>query len=185
MEKEMIGKARVGVSPVAIVGAIVNGKANFATLGGYGGMAQNPPLVYITLAKPHYTNAGIRETGYFSVNLPGPGLVKETDYVGLVSGRNVDKSRVFKTFYGSVDRAPMIEECPINILCKVFKEIDLPNNDVFIGEIVEVYVDRACLTDGKPDITKINPLLLATGAYWCLGKQAGTAYLDGKSLIKK
>lgn len=185
MEKVMIGKERVGAVPVVIAGAIVNGKPNYITLGGFGSMSRAPPIVYITSAKAHYTNAGIKEAGYFSVNVPSPGLVEKTDYVGLVSGREVDKSGVFTPFFGSVDKAPMIRECPVNMLCKVIDRIDLPNNDVFLGEILEVYVSGDCLTDGKPDVRKINPVLLAGGLYWELGSVVGTAYKDGKALIKK
>ncbi len=76
------------------------------------------PTISIMSGKMHYTNAGIRETGYFSVNIPTPGIVRETDYVGLVSGETVEKSNVFNSFFGSMDKAPMIEECPVNLLCK-------------------------------------------------------------------
>jgi len=185
MDKVMIGKERQGAAPIVIAGALVDGKANYITIGGFGGMSRAPPMVYITSAKAHYTNAGIKETGYFSVNVPSPDLVQKTDFVGLVSGRDNDKSGIFTPFYGSVDKAPMIRECPVNILCKVFKQVDLPNNDVFIGEILEVYVDSDCITDGKPDAKKINPVLLAGGLYWELGKVIGTAYKDGKALMQK
>jgi len=177
----MIGKEKVGTAPVVIAGAIVDGKTNYITLGGFGLISLTPPIVYITLAKTHYTNAGIKDNGYFSVNLPSSDMVKKTDYVGLVSGRDIDKSDVFMPFFGSVDKAPMIQECPVNILCKVIDHIDLPNNDVFLGEILEVYVSGDCLTDGKPDIKKINPLILAGGLYYEIGNVVGTAYQDGKS----
>jgi len=185
MEKVLIGKMPVSPAPVVIAGAIVNGKANYLTLGGYGLMSMQPPIVYITLNKAHYTNAGIKENGYFSVNIPSPDLVVKTDYVGLVSGRDTDKSGVFTPFYGSVDKAPMIEECPVNILCKVINTLDLPNNDVFIGEVLEVHVSKGCLTDGKPDANKIKPMVLMGGLYRELGGTAGFAYREGKALIKK
>ena len=169
MEKVMIGKEKVGVAPLVIAGATVDGKANYITLGGFGSMSRAPPIVYITLAKVHYTNAGIKDNGYFSVNVPSSDLVQKTDYVGLVSGRDIDKSDVFTPFFGSVDKAPMIRECPVNMLCKVIDHIDLPNNDVFLGEILEVYVSEDCLTDGKPDVKKINPLILSGGLNCELG----------------
>ena len=181
MEKVMIGKEKVGAAPVVIAGAIVDGKANYITFGGFGSMSRAPPIVYITLAKAHYTNAGIKDNGYFSVNVPSSDLVQKTDYIGLVSGRDIDKSEVFTPFFGSVDKAPMIRECPVNMLCKVIDHIDLPNNDVFLGEILEVYVSGECLTDGKPDVKKTNPLILAGGLYCELGNVVGTAYRDGKS----
>lgn len=184
MEKIIIGKSPIGPSPSVIAGALVNGKPNYLTLGNYGGMSINPPLVYISVNKAHYSNAGIKENGYFSVNIPSEDLVLKMDYVGLVSGKDVDKSGVFTTFYGSVDKAPLIEECPANVLCKVLEMVDLPNNEVFIGEIIETHVNKDCVTDDKPDITKINPVLLGGGKYCKLGSQCGNAFSDGKALIK-
>jgi flavin reductase (DIM6/NTAB) family NADH-FMN oxidoreductase RutF len=112
--------------------------------------------------------------------------MQETDYVGLVSGRDTDKSKVFKSFFGSVDKAPLIEECPINMLCKLTKTVDLPGRDIFIGEVLETYVNEECLTDGRLDFMKINPLLFTSpdASYWELGKIVGTAYKEGKTMIK-
>ena len=174
MEKIMIGNRSVGVSPAVIAGALVNGKPNYITLGSYGGVSRNPPTVYISVNKSHYTNAGIKENGYFSVNFPSKDLVEKTEYVGRVSGKDVDKSGVFTSFFGSAPKAPMIEECPVNILCRLIQTIDLPRNEVFIGEILETYVGKDFVADGNPDIKKINPLLLAGGSYWELGQQVKT-----------
>ncbi len=185
MQKVLVGNMTVSPSPTVIAGALVDGKENYLTLGGYGGMSMNPPMVYITVNKAHYTNAGIKENGYFSVNIPSSDMVVKTDYVGLVSGRDTDKSGVFSNFYGSVKKAPMISECPVNMLCKVFKIVDLPNNDVFIGEIVETYVSDGCLTDGKPDPAKIKPMVMMGGSYLGLGDVVGAAFKEGRALIKK
>lgn len=188
MEKVMTGKMPASAVPAVIVGAMVNGKANYLTLGCFGLMSISKPTVCIMSGKPHYTNVGIRESGYFSVNVPSAGNVRETDYVGLVSGQKTDKSEVFTSFFGSTDKAPMIEECPVNLLCKVVKTDELPNvqgHELFFGEVVETYVSKDCMTDGQPDVQKINPLLLASGCYWGLGDQAGVAWREGLSLIKR
>jgi flavin reductase (DIM6/NTAB) family NADH-FMN oxidoreductase RutF len=185
MAKSMVGNSRIGISPSVIVGAVVNGKANYITLGQYSGLSMNPPMVCISTRKAHYTNAGIKENGYFSVNIPSDNVVQKMDYVGLVSGKDTDKSGVFTNFYGAVDKAPMIEECPVNMLCKVDRVVDLPNYDVFFGEIIETYVDQDCLTDEKPDMEKINQVLLSGGKYCHVGSECGNAFSDGKALIKK
>ena len=192
MSKVNIGTTPASLSPAIIAGAIVNGKANYLTLGGCGGMSRSPPLMYITLNKAHYTNAGIKEHGWFSVNVPSRDQVVRTDYVGLVSGKDTDKSGVFTPFYGKAGNAPMIEECPVNILCRVIQTVYMPsqtNAEIFIAEIEEVYVNKECMTDGKPDFNKIKPIMLAGGAGGALylemtGKPAGVAYHDGKMLIK-
>jgi flavin reductase (DIM6/NTAB) family NADH-FMN oxidoreductase RutF len=185
VDKKMVGKTSVGVTPVVIAGALVKGKPNYLTLGNYGTMCPRPATVYISVNKAHYTNAGIKENGYFSVNIPSKELVQKTDYVGLVSGKDTDKSGVFSAFYGTIDKAPMIKECPINILCKLIQTVDLPTQEVFIGEIVETYVNQEYVVNDKPDLKKINPLLLGGGNYWELGAKAGSSFMDGKALIKK
>ena len=56
-------------------------------------------------------------------------------------------------------KIPMIEECPINMECKVTKIIEIYDMEVFIGEIIETYVNQDLLTNGFPDTKKINPLI--------------------------
>ncbi len=185
MEKEMVGKSTVSAVPAVIAGALVDGKPNYVTLASFGGMSVNPAIVYISINKVRYTLPGVKENGYFSVNLPSKDQVVETDYVGIVSGKDVDKSTVFTTFYGSSDKAPLIEECPINILCKVIETVDLPNNEVFIGEIVETYVGKEYVVDGKPDLNMINQILLAGGKYCELGAPISNTREPGKALIKE
>jgi len=186
MEKVMLGKITVGATPAIIAGALVNGKPNYLAMGNYGGISPRPPpLVYLSVNKAHYTNAGIKETGYFTVNIPSKDLVQKTDYVGLVSGKDTDKSKVFTTFYGTIDKAPMISECPVNIVCKLVQLVDQPTQEIFIGEVVETWVAKDCITNDKPDIKKINPLMLAGGGYWELGNRVGNPFVDGKVLIKK
>ena len=171
--------------PIVIAGALVNGKENYLTIGAYGIMSVQPPVVYISSMKAHYTNTGIKETGYFSINVPPAGLVRETDYCGLVSGRETDKSCVFSPFYGKEKRAPMAGECPVNAVCRLTKTVTLPNNEVFIGEVVEYYVDGDCLKENSPDPKKTAPLLLYGRSYRNLGRATGTAFAAGKSLMKK
>ncbi|HMK46977.1 MAG TPA: flavin reductase family protein [Methanocella sp.] len=188
MEKVMIGKVPAAMCPTVIAGAMVNGKPNYNTLGCFGLITPQPPTVYIKSIKPHYTNLGIRETGYYSVNFPSPALVRKTDYLGLVSGKDVDKSTVFKSFFGSVDKAPMIEECPVNMLCKVIQTVEIPSQplcEIFIGEIEETYVNQDCIANGKPDMAKLWPLVMHGLQYWEItGRPVGTPWSEGKALIK-
>ena len=91
-------------------------------------------------------------------------MVKETDYCGVVSGSKSDKVREcgFKIFYGDLDKAPLIEQCPINIECEVLQIVALGDHSLVIGRIVESYITDDCFTKGTPDIRKINPLCFCT-----------------------
>jgi flavin reductase (DIM6/NTAB) family NADH-FMN oxidoreductase RutF len=185
MGKSLVGKSSILAMPTVVAGALVNGKPNYLTLGAFGLMSVNPPMLYISVNKAHFTNTGIKANGYYSVNFPSKEQAQKTDYVGLVSGKDTDKSGVFTAFYGSVNKAPMIKEFPACVLCKVTSMVDLPNNEVFIGEIVETWVNNDCLTEGKPDIRKINPLVLAGGGYCEIGNKVADAFSSGRALIKK
>ena len=173
--------------PICIASTIIEDKANFATYGCFGLLAPRPvAYVYIGSVEPHYTNIWIKEMDISVLTYLLLIKLKETDYVGLVSGHNTDKSKVFKTFYGKLDKAPLIEDCPINMLCKLTKTVDLPGRDIFIGEVIETYVDQECITDRKLDFKKINPLLFTSSnaKYWELGNIIGSAYKEGKTMIK-
>jgi len=189
-----MAKVKTGIMPfpvpICIVGTMVKEKINYATYGSFGLLSPRPKTyLYIGSQGSRYTNIGIKENGHFSVNIPSVEQMQKTDYVGLVSGHRTDKSAVFKSFFGSVDKAPMIEECPVNMLCKLIKTADLPDRDIFFGEVLETYVNEACVTDGVLDFTKINPLLYTmngpgNASYWKLGDVVGAAYKEGKALIK-
>jgi flavin reductase (DIM6/NTAB) family NADH-FMN oxidoreductase RutF len=121
------------------------------------------------------------------VNIPSVDLVKETDYCGLVSGRKFDKAAVFETFYGKLITAPMITECPINMECRLAQTVDMPNHDVFVGEIVEAYCDEKLAAEGDMvDFARANPILFAMydKSYFKLGERFADAWSVGKELIK-
>ena len=168
--------------PITLVGAIVEGKPNFLTIGFFAILSHLPPIVSVSLYKNHYTVKGIKEGGAFSVNIPSADMVKITDFCGIFSGRKVDKSKLFKSFYGQLNTAPMIEECPLNIECKLFRTIEAGNNLIFTGEVVSVYASKEVLSEGVPDIQAIDPLVLFGSVYhsWKFGPEIAGAYRTGK-----
>jgi len=172
--------------PVVLAGAVVGGKANFLAIGWISRVNSQPPMVAMSLSKRHHTNRGIREHKEFSVNLPGVTLLEQTDYCGLVSGRERDKSQLFTLFYGDLKHAPMIQECPLVFACRLVNIVELPSNDLFIGEIAETYAAADCLTGGAPDVAKMAPftLTMPDNTYWKIGSPAGKAWEAGRVLMK-
>ena len=172
-------------SLTTIIGATVDGKPNFITIAHVGIMNHGTPqYVSFGMAKVHYTNQGIHENRTFSVNIPSRDLVKETDYVGIVSGKKTDKSGLFDVFYGESKTAPMISSCPVVMECGLERVVDFPTHDVFVGEILETYADKSVLTDGKIDISKVKPLLfdMSSIKYWSLGEEIAKCWNIGKQL---
>jgi flavin reductase (DIM6/NTAB) family NADH-FMN oxidoreductase RutF len=177
-------------SLTTIVGAMVDGKPNWITIAHVGIMnhasGDVPQYLSIGLNKSHYTNQGIREHKEFSINIPSQKMLELTDYVGLVSGVNVDKSNLFTVTKGSLEYAPMIADCPVSMECKLAQTVTLGHHEVFIGEVVDTWVHEECLSDGKPDLALINPLLFdfMKVDYWSLGDRTGKPWRDGKALKK-
>ena len=173
--------------PCSLVGANVGGKANFLTVAWFTTANPKPPCVLVTMNKAHYTNAGIMENGTFSINIPSSDLVEKVDYCGLVSGRKVDKSAVFEVFYGKLKTAPLIKECPFSVECRLVQTVDLYQEQLFIGEIVAAYSEERYLTDGAPDMSKMNPFLLIQPRkmYATVGPDLAPAWGIGKKLIQE
>lgn len=167
--------------PVVLVGAEVDGKPNYATVGAFGVVCLEP-VFYISLKDSHYTTAGVRESGFFSVNIPSPGLVQVTDCCGMVSGRKMDKTGLFTAFYDEQGKAPMIRECPMNFLCKVIKSVPLYGFEMFYGEILASYANEDCFTEERPDPGKVNPLLIMGTGYYELGPRVGSVFKDGRAM---
>ena len=181
MAKIKIQNRPFGPFPTVLVGAEVEARPNYTTAGACGVVSMEPVL-YVSLRNIHHTTQGIKENGYFSVNIPSADQVQKTDYCGMVSGRTTDKSSMFTSFYDELGKAPLISECPMNMLCKVINTIPLFDFEFFLGEIVAAYVNEQCLTDGKPDPKKINPMILMGNNYWNLDQAIGAVFKEGAAL---
>jgi flavin reductase (DIM6/NTAB) family NADH-FMN oxidoreductase RutF len=167
--------------PMVVVGAEVEGKVNYMAVAWVSRVNANPPLIAVALGKSHHTNKGIHQHKEFSISVPSADIVKSVDHVGLVSGSRVDKETVFQAFYGELKHAPMVMECPIAMECRVAQVVDLPTNELFIGEIVGVYAEEQCLNNGRLIMEKMSPFLLTMpdNEYWSIGAQIGHAWKDG------
>ena len=123
----------------AIVGATVDGRPDFATVA-HVGIAHLKGIT-LGMGNIHLTNKGILENKTFSVNLPSEDMVVITDHIGMVSGTQEDKSKLFDLFYGELDTAPMIEQCKVTMEVKLIDHVKLPTHDLFVGEVVGTYAE--------------------------------------------
>jgi flavin reductase (DIM6/NTAB) family NADH-FMN oxidoreductase RutF len=175
-----VTEANLYPMPIVLIGTVVDGRANFMPAGWVSRVNFKPPLFAIALG-PHHTNKGIDENRAFSINIPDVSLIEKTDYCGLVSGSQTDKSKVFNLFYGESDKAPLIKECPVCISCSVYDSVKLPFDTLYIGEPKEVFTEEEYMTGNKLDIKKINPFTLSMpdNNYWSVGENLGRAWSIG------
>jgi len=187
MKKMKMGpQAMLWAHPTTLVGADIDGKPDFATVAWAGVVAGTPPAVSVALQHPRYSLKGIRRNLTFSVNIPSREIVKETDYCSIISGAKTDKVAdcKFKVFYGETPGAPLIEQCPINLECEVLHILNMGSHALVIGKVVETHVSDDCLTDGKPDVTKVKPFAFVPGKYYAIGDAFADAFSIGKELKK-
>jgi flavin reductase (DIM6/NTAB) family NADH-FMN oxidoreductase RutF len=186
MEKITLGPMPyMSVMPALLVGANVKGKPNYMTAAWATVACMAPPMICVAINKARYTAKGIEENKTFSLNIPSAKQVVETDHCGLVSGAQEDKSEIFGSFYGKLKTAPLAEECPVNIECKLFMSVDCGSHLLYIGEVAEIHAAKSCMTDGKPDIVKINPIVYTQATYYTMGKPVDKAFSAGRKYKKK
>jgi flavin reductase (DIM6/NTAB) family NADH-FMN oxidoreductase RutF len=176
--------------PTLLIGANVNDKPNFMAVA-WGGVANaDPPMVAVAIRGSRHTHQGIRQSGTFSVNIPSAELLAETDYCGIASGARTDKVADchFGIFYGKLGKAPMIEQCPVNLECKVVHALELGSHTLFVGSIEETHVSENCLTDGKLDVEKLRPIVYLgdpAREYHAVGEVLGRAFRIGQEIKGK
>lgn len=188
MDKVQVGpQTLIYPMPAMLVGADVDGKPNFMTVA-WGGIANgDPPMLSLAIRHTRHTLKGIKQNMTFSVNIPSADQARETDYCGMVSGSKTDKTDKcrFQVFYGTVSSAPLIAQCPVNLECRALHILNLGSHSLVIGKIEETYVSASCLTNGKPDVAKIRPLIYVTGPatrYQELGNVVAKAFHVGKDM---
>ncbi|MES9995563.1 flavin reductase [Desulfovibrio aminophilus] len=186
-------KAKLGAvnalypSLTVLVGAVVHGRPNFITVAHVGivNLGQ-PQLLSISLRKARHTSIGIREHREFSICLPSEDMVAETDYVGMVSGKDTDKSEIFSLFKGGLPHAPLIARCPVCMELTLRDTLDLETHDLFIGAVEATWADEDVTLNGRVDFAKLRPLLYdPLHRYWSIGQVVADAWSVGKTLMKK
>lgn len=145
------GSTALYPAPVVLVtSADAQGKPNIITLAWAGIVCSEPPMVSISIRPSRYSYDLIKASGEFVVNMPVEDILKETDYCGIVSGRDVDKfaQMGLTPEPASQVKPPLIKQCPVNLECVVKQVINLGTHDMFIGEVVATHVDDDRLTGG-------------------------------------
>jgi len=101
------------------------------------------------------------------VNVATADQVLLADGCGTVSGKEIDKFSHFglTPVKGTLQYAPLIKECPINLECVLEKSIDLPSHTVFIGKVIATHVDAEIINQGKVDLSRCHFLGFCDGTY--------------------
>lgn len=170
------GSALLAPVPAALVTCGTIETPNVLTIGWTGIVCTRPPMTYISVRPERYSHDIIADSGEFVINLTTSAMCRETDLCGVKSGKDTDKFKLcgFHTAPAQKIAAPIIEECPINLECRVTESKLLGSHTMFLAEIIGINVDERFIdSKGKLNLQQCGLMAYAHGEYFALGRKLG------------
>jgi len=164
-------------SPAGLIVSVdKNKKPNVMTAGEVFNISlREPCIIGIAIRKATYTHELICESKEFTVNFPTVAILDKMDLVGTISGRDgFDKFKEYglTALQSDILNSPIIEECPVNLECKMLSVSEVGDHDLFLGEVVAMHVDEDKLdAEGKIDIEKVDGFSFAEWGYYRFGEK--------------
>ncbi len=184
MRKNFGAKAILYPMPVLIIGSYDENDVPDAMNAAWGGISEETQIS-ICVSEDHKTTANILARKAFTVSVADAENVVAADYVGIVSGNQV-QDKIARTGWRvtkseNVD-APLFEQLPLALECRLVS-YDAESCRL-VGEIVNVCADERILTNGKIDLTKFRPITYDPVGhdYLTLGEPVGKAFHDGLAM---
>lgn len=149
---------------------------NMLTVAWTGTICSDPAMCYISVRPERHSYEILKRTGEFVINLTTEALARATDWCGVRSGKDYNKweQMGLTPAPATVVKAPIIEQSPVSIECRVKQIIPLGTHDMFIAEVVNVVVDEQYLDEkGKFDMVRAGLMAYSHGEYFTLGKSLG------------
>jgi len=188
MKQSVGAKTLATPTPVWLVGTYdESGKPNIMTAAWGGICCSQPPCVTVSLRKATYSYAAIEQRKAFTISIPSEEQAAQADFVGIVSGRDVDKFAAcgWSAVKSDLVDAPYVQETALVVECRLLQIVELGLHTQFIGEIIDIKADEAVLGEkGYPDITRVKPMIWDTAhrGYYGIGTFLGAAWSIGKSV---
>ena len=167
------------VPAVLVSCADEDGHANVMTAAWAGTVCSDPVMLSISIRKERYSHGIIMRTGEFVVSLTTEKLAKATDYVGVKSGRDIDKFALkgelkLTPSPSKYIQAPGIAESPVCLECRVRQVLELGSHDMFVAEVLSTDIDESFLDEnGKFDLAAAGLIAYSHGEYYTLGNLLG------------
>lgn len=175
--------------PAALVSCGTTAEPNVFTAAWTGTINSDPASAYVSIRPERYSYGLIKKSSEFVINLTTEKLIRAADFVGVKSGRDMDKFKAagLTAIPATQLDAPMIEESPLNIECRVTQIIPMGSHDMFLAAVVAVNADEKLL-DGKGvlRLEKAGLITYVHGKYYSLGRELGHfGFSVKKPTIKK
>ncbi len=150
---------------------------NVLTVAWTGIINSDPAMTYISVRPSRFSHELIKNNKEFVINLTTAKMLKAADFCGVKSGRDLDKIKETGLTLQPCQKvkAPLIEQSPLSLECRVTETKPLGSHDMFLAEIVAVHVDDELLdADGRFELERSGLIAFCHGAYYALGGKLGS-----------
>lgn len=148
-------------------------------------------MVALNLDEDHKTSENIKRTGAFCLSIADVPHIEAADFFGIATGNKMkdkfERSGLHAVKSTRVD-APIVEEFPLTLECKVAECQHSIHGFRVIGEILNVLADEKVLDEkGKVVPEKLNAFVFDQfqNGYYAIGEKVGQAWQSGAGLMKK
>ena len=128
MKRSVGAKTLLFPTPVLMVGTYdLDGKANLMNAAWGGICCSQPPCIAVSLRKATHSYAAIVERKAFTIGIVSEHMIKEADYIGIASGRDVDKFAAtgLTPVKSELVDAPYAAEFPFVLECRLLQTLRL------------------------------------------------------------
>ena len=159
MKKDLGVKPYLFPMPVLMIATYGDGdKVDVMNMAWGGICAEN--MVSLNIDDDHKTSENIRKRGAFTLSVADIPHIETADFFGIATGNKMpdkfERSGLTAVKSEKVD-APIVQDFPLTLECKVVEDKMEVYGHHVIGEIVGVLADEAVLDEkGKVDPTKLN-----------------------------
>lgn len=171
--------------PVLLITSKYGNQENVFTVSWSGIACSHPEYITISVKPTRFSYNLIYNSGAFTANIINENLLEIADYCGTFSGKHYDKFKecnLTKIQGKSID-VPLIQDCPINIECKVEKILNLGSHHLIVGRVIEKLVDECISNTNLHEY--LNPVSYFRPNYYSLNKKILGVYGKTHDALKK
>lgn len=147
-------------------------------------------MVALNIDEDHKTSENIKKRGAFTLSVADVPHIEAADFFGIASGNKMadkfERSGLHAVRSEKVD-APVVEEFPLTLECRVVECQQTAYGFRVLGEIVGTLAEESVLDEkGKVDPTKLNAFVFDQfqNGYYAIGEKVGQAWNTGAKLMK-
>jgi flavin reductase (DIM6/NTAB) family NADH-FMN oxidoreductase RutF len=145
--------------PVVLVTCGRGNSENVFTVNRIASCNAEPPMIAVSVRPGRASHELLEELGEFVVNFPPPNWEQLADFVGSTTHRSTDKwaETGLKRIPSERVQPPRLEDCPVQLECRIIQTIRLPSHSLFIAEVLLLHaVPEVLDTAGNVDFQKVG-----------------------------